>query len=55
MFLFLQGQQLPALLTDSSLSGQSSSNSQQVILVSHTRHSAPTNHDELAYQVNVCL
>ncbi|XP_060100071.1 zinc finger protein 236 isoform X2 [Heteronotia binoei] len=47
-----QGQQFPALLTDTSLSGQSSSNSQQVILVSHTRHPASTNHDELAYQVS---
>nr|XP_056710929.1 zinc finger protein 236 [Euleptes europaea] len=47
-----QGQQFPALLTDSSLTGQSSSNSQQVILVSHTPHSAPTNHDELPYQVS---
>ncbi|KAL8182396.1 UNVERIFIED_CONTAM: hypothetical protein K2H54_055721 [Gekko kuhli] len=47
-----QGQQFPTLLTDSSLSGQSSSNSQQVILVSHTRHSASTTHDELAYQVS---
>ncbi|XP_015268323.1 PREDICTED: zinc finger protein 236 [Gekko japonicus] len=46
-----QGQQFPTLLTDSSLSGQSSSNS-QVILVSHTRHAAPTTHDELAYQVS---
>ncbi|KAF7245189.1 hypothetical protein EYD10_08660 [Varanus komodoensis] len=47
-----QGQQFPALLTDSSLSGQSSSSSQQVILVSHTPHSIPANHDELAYQVS---
>ncbi|KAJ6664422.1 hypothetical protein lerEdw1_007079, partial [Lerista edwardsae] len=44
-----QGQQFPALLTDSSLSGQSSSSS-QVILVSHTPHSTAANHDELAYQ-----
>ncbi|XP_061450206.1 zinc finger protein 236 isoform X3 [Rhineura floridana] len=47
-----QGQQFPALLTDSSLSGQSTSSSQQVILVSHTPHSIPTNQDELAYQVS---
>ncbi|XP_034981147.1 zinc finger protein 236 isoform X1 [Zootoca vivipara] len=47
-----QGQQFPALLSDSNLSGQSTSSSQQVILVSHTPHSIPTNQDELAYQVN---
>ncbi|XP_072854829.2 zinc finger protein 236 [Pogona vitticeps] len=47
-----QGQQFPALLTDSSLSGQSSSSSQQVILVSHAPHSLPANHDDLAYQVS---
>uniref|UniRef100_A0A8D0BAI8 Zinc finger protein 236 n=1 Tax=Salvator merianae TaxID=96440 RepID=A0A8D0BAI8_SALMN len=46
-----QGQQFPALLTDSSISGQSSSSSQQVILVSHTPHSVSSNQDELAYQV----
>ncbi|KAH0617863.1 hypothetical protein JD844_016523 [Phrynosoma platyrhinos] len=46
------GQQFPALLTDSSLSGQSSSSSQQVILVSHTPHPITANQDELAYQVS---
>ncbi|ETE72079.1 Zinc finger protein, partial [Ophiophagus hannah] len=45
-----QGQQFPALLTDSTLSGQTNSSSQQVILVSHTPHSVPANHDELTYQ-----
>uniref|UniRef100_A0A674INW4 Zinc finger protein 236 n=1 Tax=Terrapene triunguis TaxID=2587831 RepID=A0A674INW4_9SAUR len=48
-----QGQQFPALLTDSSLSSQSGSGSQQVILVSHTPHSASTNSDEITYQVDV--
>uniref|UniRef100_A0A8C6XJL2 Zinc finger protein 236 n=1 Tax=Naja naja TaxID=35670 RepID=A0A8C6XJL2_NAJNA len=47
-----QGQQFPALLTDSTLSGQTNSGSQQVILVSHTPHSVPANHDELTYQVS---
>ncbi|XP_060630945.2 zinc finger protein 236 isoform X2 [Anolis sagrei] len=47
-----QGQQFPALLTDSSLSGQNSTSSQQVILVSHTPHSITGNQDELAYQVS---
>ncbi|XP_053103138.1 zinc finger protein 236 isoform X2 [Hemicordylus capensis] len=46
-----QGQQFPALLTDSALTGQSNSSS-QVILVSHTPHSTSANHDELAYQVS---
>ncbi|XP_032078645.1 zinc finger protein 236 isoform X1 [Thamnophis elegans] len=47
-----QGQQFPALLTDSTLSGQTNSSSQQVILVSHAPHSVPANHDELTYQVS---
>ncbi|XP_074058924.1 zinc finger protein 236-like isoform X2 [Macrotis lagotis] len=46
-----QAQQFPALLTDSSLSGQSGTGSQQVILVSHTPHSTTGNSDELTYQV----
>uniref|UniRef100_A0A8C8REQ8 Zinc finger protein 236 n=1 Tax=Pelusios castaneus TaxID=367368 RepID=A0A8C8REQ8_9SAUR len=48
-----QGQQFPALLTDSSLSSQSGSGSQQVILVSHTPHTASANSDEVTYQVDV--
>ncbi|RMC15683.1 hypothetical protein DUI87_07885 [Hirundo rustica rustica] len=46
-----QGQQFPAILTDSSLGSQSGSGSQQVILVSHTPHSEPANSDEITYQV----
>ncbi|KAM9024258.1 zinc finger protein 236 isoform 14-T14 [Ara ararauna] len=46
-----QGQQFPAILTDSSLASQSGSGSQQVILVSHTSHSASANSDEITYQV----
>ncbi|XP_069709391.1 zinc finger protein 236 isoform X4 [Phaenicophaeus curvirostris] len=46
-----QGQQFPAILTDSSLTSQSGSGSQQVILVSHTPHSASANSDEITYQV----
>ncbi|XP_029814775.1 zinc finger protein 236 isoform X1 [Manacus vitellinus] len=46
-----QGQQFPAILTDSSLTSQSGSGSQQVILVSHTPHPAPANSDEITYQV----
>ncbi|XP_025066451.1 zinc finger protein 236 [Alligator sinensis] len=46
-----QGQQFPALLTDSSLSNQNASGSQQVILVSHTPHSTSVNSDEITYQV----
>ncbi|XP_048145328.1 zinc finger protein 236 isoform X2 [Corvus hawaiiensis] len=46
-----QGQQFPAILTDSSLASQSGSGSQQVILVSHAPHSAPANSDEITYQV----
>uniref|UniRef100_A0A674HNY9 Zinc finger protein 236 n=3 Tax=Taeniopygia guttata TaxID=59729 RepID=A0A674HNY9_TAEGU len=46
-----QGQQFPAILTDTSLASQSASASQQVILVSHTPHSAPANSDEITYQV----
>uniref|UniRef100_A0A8C3PIT7 Zinc finger protein 236 n=1 Tax=Calidris pygmaea TaxID=425635 RepID=A0A8C3PIT7_9CHAR len=46
-----QGQQFPAILTDSSLASQSGSGSQQVILVSHTPHSASANSDEITYQV----
>uniref|UniRef100_A0A669P635 Zinc finger protein 236 n=1 Tax=Phasianus colchicus TaxID=9054 RepID=A0A669P635_PHACC len=46
-----QGQQFPAILADSSLASQSGSGSQQVILVSHTPHSATTNSDEITYQV----
>uniref|UniRef100_A0A8C4UVL2 Zinc finger protein 236 n=1 Tax=Falco tinnunculus TaxID=100819 RepID=A0A8C4UVL2_FALTI len=46
-----QGQQFPAILTDSSLASQSGSSSQQVILVSHTPHSASANSDEITYQV----
>ncbi|XP_068003649.1 zinc finger protein 236 isoform X3 [Melanerpes formicivorus] len=46
-----QGQQFPAILTDSSLATQSGSGSQQVILVSHTPHSASANSDEITYQV----
>ncbi|XP_021242660.1 zinc finger protein 236 isoform X5 [Numida meleagris] len=46
-----QGQQFPAILTDSSLASQSGSGSQQVILVSHTPHSATANSDEITYQV----
>uniref|UniRef100_A0A7M4FTM7 Zinc finger protein 236 n=1 Tax=Crocodylus porosus TaxID=8502 RepID=A0A7M4FTM7_CROPO len=46
-----QGQQFPALLTDSSLSNQNASGSQQVILVSHTPHSTSANSDEITYQV----
>ncbi|OXB80193.1 UNVERIFIED_CONTAM: hypothetical protein H355_011553 [Colinus virginianus] len=45
-----QGQQFPAILTDSSLASQSASGSQQVILVSHTPHSATANSDEITYQ-----
>ncbi|OXB66150.1 hypothetical protein ASZ78_004009 [Callipepla squamata] len=45
-----QGQQFPAILTDSSLASQSGSSSQQVILVSHTPHSATANSDEITYQ-----
>ncbi|KAJ7420696.1 hypothetical protein WISP_47369 [Willisornis vidua] len=45
-----QGQQFPAILTDSSLASQSGSGSQQVILVSHTPHPAPANSDEITYQ-----
>ncbi|XP_059580273.1 zinc finger protein 236 isoform X5 [Alligator mississippiensis] len=45
-----QGQQFPALLTDSSLSNQNASGSQQVILVSHTPHSTSVNSDEITYQ-----
>ncbi|XP_066848818.1 zinc finger protein 236 isoform X5 [Anser cygnoides] len=46
-----QGQQFPAILTDSSLASQSGSGSQQVILVSHTPHSAAANSEEITYQV----
>ncbi|XP_071593117.1 zinc finger protein 236 isoform X4 [Heliangelus exortis] len=46
-----QGQQFPAILTDSSLASQSGSGSQQVILVSHTPHSASANSEEITYQV----
>ncbi|XP_062489109.1 zinc finger protein 236 isoform X9 [Pezoporus occidentalis] len=46
-----QGQQFPAILTDSSLASQSGSGSQQVILVSHTSHSTSANSDEITYQV----
>ncbi|XP_040552502.1 zinc finger protein 236 isoform X3 [Gallus gallus] len=46
-----QGQQFPAILADSSLASQSGSGSQQVILVSHTPHSATANSDEITYQV----
>ncbi|XP_010576241.1 PREDICTED: zinc finger protein 236 isoform X8 [Haliaeetus leucocephalus] len=46
-----QGQQFPAILADSSLASQSGSGSQQVILVSHTPHSASANSDEITYQV----
>ncbi|XP_061220693.1 zinc finger protein 236 isoform X7 [Neopsephotus bourkii] len=46
-----QGQQFPAILTDSSLASQSGSGSQQVILVSHTSHSTSANSDEIMYQV----
>ncbi|XP_051467880.1 zinc finger protein 236 isoform X7 [Apus apus] len=46
-----QGQQFPAILTDSGLTSQSGSGSQQVILVSHTPHSASANSDEITYQV----
>ncbi|KAM9575725.1 zinc finger protein 236 isoform 6-T6 [Guaruba guarouba] len=46
-----QGQQFPAILADSSLASQSGSGSQQVILVSHTSHSASANSDEITYQV----
>ncbi|NWU52852.1 ZN236 protein, partial [Dromas ardeola] len=46
-----QGQQFPAILTDSSLASQSGSGSQQVILVSHTPHSTSANSDEITYQV----
>uniref|UniRef100_A0A8B9Q4B7 Zinc finger protein 236 n=1 Tax=Apteryx owenii TaxID=8824 RepID=A0A8B9Q4B7_APTOW len=46
-----QGQQFPAILTDSSLTNQSGSGSQQVILVSHTPHSASASSDEITYQV----
>uniref|UniRef100_A0A8D0L151 Zinc finger protein 236 n=1 Tax=Sphenodon punctatus TaxID=8508 RepID=A0A8D0L151_SPHPU len=46
-----QGQNFPALLTDSSLSNQSSSGSQQVILVSHAPHATSTNSEEITYQV----
>jgi len=47
-----QGQQFPAILTDSSLTSQSGSGSQQVILVSHTPHAASANSDEITYQVD---
>ncbi|XP_054020017.1 zinc finger protein 236 isoform X3 [Dryobates pubescens] len=46
-----QGQQFPAILTDSGLATQSGSGSQQVILVSHTPHSSSANSDEITYQV----
>ncbi|XP_006897306.1 PREDICTED: zinc finger protein 236 [Elephantulus edwardii] len=46
-----QGQQFPALLTDSSLSGPGSTGSPQVILVSHTPHTPSAGCEELAYQV----
>ncbi|NXD14527.1 ZN236 protein, partial [Nothocercus nigrocapillus] len=46
-----QGQQFPALLTDSSLGSQSGSGSQQVILVSHTPHSASAASEGITYQV----
>ncbi|NWR62701.1 ZN236 protein, partial [Bucorvus abyssinicus] len=46
-----QGQPFPAILTDSSLASQSGSGPQQVILVSHTPHSASANSDEITYQV----
>uniref|UniRef100_A0A8C2T6B0 Zinc finger protein 236 n=1 Tax=Coturnix japonica TaxID=93934 RepID=A0A8C2T6B0_COTJA len=46
-----QGQQFPAILADSSIASQSGSGSQQVILVSHTPHSATSNSDEITYQV----
>ncbi|XP_006874610.1 PREDICTED: zinc finger protein 236 [Chrysochloris asiatica] len=46
-----QGQQFPALLTDPSLSGPGGAGSPQVILVSHTPHTASAGCEELAYQV----
>uniref|UniRef100_A0A8C0XFN9 C2H2-type domain-containing protein n=1 Tax=Castor canadensis TaxID=51338 RepID=A0A8C0XFN9_CASCN len=46
-----QGQQFPALLTDSSLSGQGGAGSPQVILVSHTPQPPSATCEEIAYQV----
>ncbi|NWX99557.1 ZN236 protein, partial [Nothoprocta ornata] len=46
-----QGQQFPALLTDSSLGSQGGPGSQQVILVSHGAHPASAAPEELTYQV----
>ncbi|XP_045880876.1 zinc finger protein 236 isoform X5 [Meles meles] len=46
-----QGQQFPALLTDSSLAGQGGAGSPQVILVSHTPQPSATACEEIAYQV----
>lgn len=46
-----QGQQFPALLTDSSLSGQGGAGSPQVILVSHTPQPSAAACEEIAYQV----
>ncbi|KAM6219562.1 zinc finger protein 236 [Rhynchocyon petersi] len=46
-----QGQQFPALLTDASLSGPGGVGSPQVILVSHTPHTAAAGCEELTYQV----
>ncbi|XP_053570824.1 zinc finger protein 236 isoform X2 [Bombina bombina] len=46
-----QGQQFPGLLSDSSLSGQNGTGSQQVILVSHADQSS-SNSNELSYQVS---
>ncbi|XP_068093156.1 zinc finger protein 236 isoform X2 [Hyperolius riggenbachi] len=46
-----QTQQFSGILSDNSLSGQSGSGSQQVILVSHAAQ-ASSNHSELSYQVS---